>query len=366
MKIGILSHPIRDNYGGILQSWALQQVLKGKGHHVELFGLKSKYPSILYPLIWIKRIMAKLSGRPHIAVLSEYRRWEKYHNSPIAKFINKEIPVYKLKSLSKIPEDRYDAIVVGSDQVWRREYIKSIWKCDNVAEAFLSDCSQQSLLRLAYSASFGVDEWEYTAKETDDIKAALALFKAVSVREYSGIDLLRKNVACEAQWMIDPTMLLTASDYRKLIRDNDLIGHKRVVSYILDDTEEKNTLIEEICRERGFGHIELNTVDMKGHKRSIQQWLGAIASAEMVVTDSFHGCVFSIIFNKPLVFMYNPNRGNARFDTLIKAFGIGDNVITPTQPYDSSKHYALPSDLQTRLNLYRERAMLFIDDSLRK
>jgi len=369
MKIGILTHPLCDNYGGIIQAWAMQTLLKRRGAEVETFAVTAPRPSRReLAVVQVKRVVLKLLGRYDGPIFYERkkRRHNRYINQHFIKFIRNNIKLRKIKSAKNIPADKYDAIAVGSDQVWRDIYIPWVYQVDDRSEAFLYSLDD-SCMRFSYAASIGIDTWTFTEEETARIKEALKRFKAVSVRELSSVPLLLDNAGCKAEWVLDPTMLVSAEDYRRLIDANGGAGGSyrgKIVSYILDATADNDRLIGRVKDAWHREHVELQVTDAEAVRTPIQDWLEAIADAEVVVTDSFHGCVFSIIFGKPLIFIRNEERGNARFDSLIEAFGIGGNMVTGPDDFNPDKDYSLPKDIDRKFAQYREISNDFLDKAL--
>ena len=224
----------------------------------------------------------------------------------IKTFISSRVNTKIIKGLNAIPENSYDAIVVGSDQIWRREYISYLWRSKNPAEAFLSSFNCRKADRIAYAASLGVDFWDFSDCDTINIKEALSRFKAVSLREISAGNVLEQATGISASFVIDPTMLLKSEDYVECLGLHvDETATHHLVSYILDSNSESERLISKIVTSRGLSHKELNLNKTGNRLLSVEEWVESIANAEMVIKDSYHGCVISIIFNKPLVFIYN-------------------------------------------------------------
>ena len=165
-------------------------------------------------------------------------------------------------------------------------------------------------------------------------------------------------------FVLDPTMLLTPDDYISRLGITKKGTKKEVVSYILDPSPETEKLISKVCEAKGLRRSELNRLNRDVARISVEEWVESIANAEIVVTDSFHGCVFSIIFNKPLIFTGNESRGNARFDSLISTFGIKDNCLSDIRDYDPAKSYFLPKEAQVNLEKMRIQSIAYLTDSL--
>lgn len=370
MKIGILTLPLHTNYGGILQAWALQSVLTRMGHRVDVFGIKSEsvHSNYALPLVWFVRLIRRIKGQNDVSIFYEIkeRRIRNRRFADIRRFVSKRINTKVIRKLNAIPENYYDTIVVGSDQIWRKEYINSLWRSSNPEEAFLGAFNSQNTERIAYAPSFGIDSWNFTENETIKIQDALSRFRAISVREISAVDLLKCATGTSATFVLDPTMLLTPGDYIECLGICKKTENNKIVSYILDPNEETAKLISKIAATRGLENKEINLLHTCDKLLSIEKWVENIANAEIVVTDSFHGCVFGIIFNKPLIFIINESRGNARFASLISTFGIQQNCLENAIEYDSEKTYSLPNDIQSRLDRLRILSISWLTESLKQ
>lgn len=363
MKIGILTLPLHFNYGGILQAYALQTILERMGHEVEIIDYPFGSPKnswIRWIRIWLRRLLRVLSGKK-IYIFYEWK--EKSLLPVMCQYTRKFINVYIKKSeyyseLVSIPENKYDAIVVGSDQIWRRCFSKDI------KTAFLYFTRNWKIKRISYAASFGTDEWEYNDIETKECKEAVSLFDAVSVRERSAIGICKKYLNIKAEQVLDPTMLLTKEDYIALIEKSNVPKSQGTLfCYILDTTPEKNTVIADIAKCRNLVPFKVNAIE-GNHRcpieqriaKPVEQWLRGFMDAEMIVTDSFHACVFSIIFNKPFIVIANRDRGLARFQSLLDVFGLADriNSVKAYIPIDYDKVNLLLQKERTRSLKYLE------------
>ena len=194
--------------------------------------------------------------------------------------------------------------------------------------------------RLAYAASFGVDCWEFTDFQTKRSQELIRDFSAVSVREFSGVDLCKRYLCCDASHVLDPTMLLDKEDYVRLIEDEDEpVSKGNLFTYILDESDGKQEIINEVASMLGllpFTAMPEFPINRRTIKRnldkciypSVTRWLRSFMDAKFVVCDSFHGAVFSIIFNKPFVIIANKERGLARFSSLLHTFGLYDRIVS--------------------------------------
>lgn len=363
MRIGILTLPLHTNYGGILQAYALQTVLERLGHEVCLIEKKRKplrLPMWKAPLVYGKRVLRNISGHPYpIFYEQKVNREEPITRQNTDKFIKRYIKRRIVDDFSELKESDFDAIVVGSDQIWRPKYFNS-----NIEDAYLKFAEGWNIKRIAYAASFGTDEWEYTAAQTKECARLLKQFDAVSVREASGVDLCRKHFGVEARHVLDPTMLLSAEDYIRLFK---AAGTPKspgtLLCYILDETPEKTAWINQIAKERNLVPFRINS---KVEDRTapiaeriqppVEQWLRGFHDAELVVTDSFHACVFSILFHKPFFVMGNKKRGLSRFTSLLGLFDLEDRLISTVTETDSFETEIQWDCIDTPLNTLRQKS----------
>lgn len=334
MKIGIITLPFNTNYGGILQAYALQTILERMGHEASIIEKRRpplKLPLWKTPLSYGKRIMKNILGHPFpIFYEQKINRETPIIRQNTDKFIDKYIKRRIVNDYTDIQESDYDAIIVGSDQIWRPKYFQQI------EHAYLDFTEGWNIKRIAYAASFGTDKWEYTPEQTMECGRLLQYFNTVSVREKSGIDLCREHYHVQATHVLDPTMLLKAEDYIKIFEaEGTPKSSGTLLNYILDETPEKTALIEKVAKDKGLVPFSVNSSKVDDTKANLkeriqpplEQWLRGFYDAEFVITDSFHACVFSILFNKPFLVIGNADRGMSRFTSLLNIFGLEDRLI---------------------------------------
>ena len=199
--------------------------------------------------------------------------------------------------------------------------------------------------RIAYAASFGVDNWEFSDLETKRCKKLVKSFDAVSVREFSGIELCRRYLDVDACQVLDPTMLLDECDYIHLVeKESEGKSAGSLLFYILDPEQSKLDYIAKVAVSLNLVPFSVMPELQVGAKTivdidrcvfpSVTKWLRGFMDAEFVVCDSFHGAVFSIIFNKKFVVLGNEKRGMARFYSLLKMYGLEERLITDWSNFD--------------------------------
>ncbi len=363
MKIALLNLPLDNNFGGNLQRYALVTTLENLGHQVTFLQCESavrKEPE--YKLIprYAKRILKKIFLNRDTEIFAERNRYEQTirNNRTAVQFVRRHLScsesLHNKEELTRyVQSGNFDAVVVGSDQVWRKriahEYGLRTYFLD-----FLGDNS--SVKRIAFAASLGTDVNELSAAEIAELGKLYSRFDAVSIREQSGIALLKTYRWNEPQpeQLLDPTFMLAKEDYVSLMRSGETRPSEgKMFCYILDKSEEKANIITEESEMRNLKTYYASIADSTDF--TIYQWLRSFEDAEFVVTDSFHGVVFSIIFNKPFRLIRNPFRGNARFESLFSILGISGN----TDSLDWDK-------INANIECQRKKSVYFLETALNK
>lgn len=326
MKIALLNMPVDTNYGGMLQRYALTKVLEGMGHdvvHLNMrFPIDAATPRQKF-VRTVKRVVGRIRGQYKGAIRAEHWDKQRYdHSCALSdlfynKYINHTSYITRKSQLAKMCRD-VDVLVIGSDQVWRKDLVQHYGM-----ETYFGDFLPQSssAVRIVYGASFGIEEDVLMDSEKFRLLPLYQKFSAVSVREDSGLALLDKYgwISPRAKQVLDPTLLLSDEDYSRLIdtaETRHLEGN--MLCYFLDPTPDKNYKVSKLASGKNMIPVFLS-ID---GKTTIEQWLRSFRDAELIVTDSYHGLVFSIIMHKPICLFMNKWRGNARFDSLLRLCGI--------------------------------------------
>ena len=313
-RILILTQPLYQNYGAILQNYALQVVLKKWNvFPCTIDWIPSRSPLYVYILSWIKTVLLRLVGKKRpFARIEKKKCRKKIFDDWIRNNIVKTTPVTRVSACDM---KNISAIIDGSDQVWRPRYVY------NIKEYFFDFAKELHFKRIAYAASFGVDWWEYTPKQTKVCSKLAKMFDAISVREQSGVELCKEKLGVDATWVLDPTLLLKKEDYLPICNDIPFCAEKYLAVYVLDENELVKSTYEDLAAARGL-IIKKFHADSKS-TLTVPEWLAMFRDASYVITDSFHGTVFSIIFGKDFKCLYNKSRGSARFDSLLKLYESG-------------------------------------------
>lgn len=375
MRIAVITFfQSQDNYGQILQCYALQQTLKSMGHkpYVIRYGFHKKY------FHWIKKenfsSIAGIKAFLHnlIQILSPNQKSPRDFNSFKNSRIKQSFRSYNsLIELQKHPP-KADCYITGSDQVWAQ--LLSIR--DN--RSFFLDFGPSNVRRIAYAPSFALNE--YPAEIKKNLNAQLYEFDAISVREYSGVKIC-KSVGFDASLVLDPTLLLSASIYKRLaIRPST--SHYCFV-YHVNVTSKDELIWERISqfnKTNGLSSIATYANPKYGMKMdflenahyvypTIEEWLGYICFSEYVLTSSYHGMIFSILFHKSFVICLREDSqfaGNDRIMTLLKILHLEDRIADRANVEDIISTPINWDAIDSTLNINKEESLDYLRRSLAK
>lgn len=354
MEVGILTfqYPENRNFGASLQSYAHLILIKKINSNVKIINYYKNNYSIK------SKIISLLENKNFIDFNKKFLKLTcKINLNEDLKFLNKE----------------FDIFIVGSDQVWRDRYLNKKTK------HYFFDFVDDNKKKIAYAASFGVDYWEGDQKLTEDIKSLIKRFDHISVREESGINICKNtfgidNVVC----VLDPTLMISKEDYQPILddwKDKSHLKKKYIAHMLLDDTKELKKESQNIA---DYLKSDINYIKGKSFKifgkeitfyNKVSQWLTYLKDAELVITDSFHCTVFSLIFHKKFVVVANKTRGIARLETLLSKVGLQDRFFTDIK--DVLKSGILDKEIDynevdKKLEVHRKYSMDFLKKALGK
>ena len=332
MKIGIVTQPLLNNYGGLLQNFAMQQTLRRLGHEPITIDYIPTMSRGRFMKVWLRNCLYNLfrsEKRP--LPVNRATKTRKHHFDRFVRCNINTTRFVEHYSSKLVAKYGLEMVITGSDQVWRPCYNRRV-----LTNMFL-DFVGKGVKKVAYAASFGVDKWEYKPRKARKCSKLAKRLDAISVREASGVSLCRNYLGVEAVEVLDPTLLLSAEDYKRVCSLVSPSEERYVAAYILDATPEKITLVEREAERRGV-KAKVYGAD-KDAELSVEEWLAMFRDAEYVITDSFHGSVFSTIFRREFAVVVNSDRGASRFVSLLGKFGLLDRIIkdaklgvVPTEP----------------------------------
>lgn len=323
MKVAVLTYPLNNNFGNLLQVWALRHFLEDSNCKVSVADRLESCRRCKCAINMFKTLVRRMLG---MKVYAANGSANKLFSQNTKEFIHKEINArhyYSTRSLYSSLLD-FDAVVVGSDQVWRPTFLPDRYK-----DYFLYGFNGKRKVKcISFAASLGTDAWEFTARQSSVAKKGLAGFAAISVREASSIRLLKEHLSVDAVLMPDPAFLVGRGEYIKLWQKNEELCRPlkgKIFCYILDRSTHTDKCVDDFAKSNylSYSYTEdyYNASTVLAYPR-VSQWLYNISHADTVITNSFHGCVFSLILNKPFIAVGNERRGNARLVSLLESFGL--------------------------------------------
>lgn len=303
-KIGIMTIYDENNYGNRLQNYAVQTVLRKRGFDVETIRYNMEYT---------------------LSVVKPGKRLDCFHEfNKNINFAPDELIMNQDSIIKEDVNDRYDYVVIGSDQIWNYSY-----------KALFSDkifgCFVDKEKRISLSASIGVSFLPQIPERYEISKKYFSEMNGISVREFAGKELIKQICGREdVEVLVDPTMLLTKEEWSSIslkpyeIED----GENFILKYFLGESEEDNKILNEFAKKHNCKIIDIGDSSSKYYNIGPSEFLYLEKNAKLVVTDSFHSCVFALLFNTPLV-MYKRNEIGendmySRMETLIKKFDLKD------------------------------------------
>ena len=275
-------------------------------------------------------------------------------------FLKKNLCLKEINNYSTdLNESDFDFLIVNSDQVWAYNFV-------GILEiGFLSFAKNWNITKIVYAASLGYEFWTNSSQIINSCKELIKQFSGISVREYNSIGIINKYFGIKPQLVLDPTLLLDKSDYLEIIKDFSTdfdLKKNYICSYILDESKIIQDYILNVSNQYNLIIIPIKV----GIKNFIEKFIFSINICKSIITDSYHGTVFSIIFNKPFITFINTKRGNARFFSLNQTFQLNNRFIYPKK-FDNKEYELLlkaPNIDKIKLNVLKEKSLKFLKENL--
>ncbi len=387
MKIGIITFwESTDNYGQVLQAYALQTVLKRLGHD----PFQIRYPlSLSHPKwntpLW-KRIIKIILVYPYLKNIKTYckkRKDASFACQIQKKNMQRQFPEFRKKYikcsdfvyssyeelLSNPPQA--DAYITGSDQVWTM----SLGVTAN--RAYFLDFGAPKIRRISYAASFSMSV--YPEKYRTLLRELLRKIDCLSVREFEGVEICR-NEGVFARLVLDPTLLLPKSVYMAL-SDNSQKNEKFVYVYSINIRRPEEMYWDEVKSYARKHNVKLISTTSSGYfpgrevldnttytYDTIPSWIKHISESELVVTTSFHGVVFCLIMHTNFVFIplqTSNYAGNNRVTSLLSLFGVQGKICSKSSDFESCVEMSIDwKSVDFEINKHKESSIEFLRKSL--
>lgn len=295
---GIMNYWASWNYGAILTCYALQELVENFGYSTQVINFR--------PKVWDNK--------------KEYPR-----NQLKIDFVNK---YFNLTDICKNKKDLvklnncFDTFIVGSDQVWNWGY--------NLKYLYFLDFVRNSKKKISCAASMIFEKFS----QGEDVKTAIEFyikrFDAISVRELDNVSVCKNEFNVNAECILDPVFIIDKIKYENLIKNSKIQKAKNYIAvYVFEYNNKIEDFVKKLAKEHNLDIVRIN----KGE--SIEDWLYYIKNAEFIVTDSYHGTCFSIIFEKTFISLTN-SHGNSRFYSLLSILNLQNRLIETTGAFYNS------------------------------
>ena len=361
LKIGKITLDGYYNYGNVLQNYALQQVLRHYGDVDCLWHECDNFmPRNWYKWGWKDYVKVIIDWKSYRAKLfSDLHGMEIVRQGKIKDWCDRYINIRHVEGKLPSLANAYDYFVVGSDQVWN-PYFSVLEDC------FLTFAPREK--RIAYAASISSPSIPVTKQSI--YREGFAGMAHISMRERQGADMVRTISGREVPVVVDPTLLLTPENWRKVSRMPAWFhGEDYILTYFLGMRPE---IVADLERETGLKVVNLLSEDVFEHYvTGPDEFLWAIEHAKLVYTDSFHGTVFAVLFRTPFVVCNRvgddvSEKMGARIDTLLECFGLENRRGTKDNDYTIAAPLQAPSwsMVDEVLARERERADIYLQQAL--
>lgn len=359
-KVGIVSCYFKNNYGSMLQAYATKKILDNNNIPNETInidnnidfkkGKRKYYASQLFNFKFIKSKFGMIKLKLDKKIVKDLGKNISIRDSKYKEFrkeFNLSISCSDYKSLSEMADAKYSDVIVGSDQLWLpvnvvSDYYTLNWVSDNIN-------------KISYATSFGISK--IPDKYADEYKKFLSRINYLSVREESGKKIC-DEYGISSKVVCDPTILLTKEEWEQEAVQERIIPDKYILCYFLGSNIEHRKFAEKLREKTGYKIVSLNHADEYVKYSDIfaditpydigpREWINLIKNAEYVCTDSFHGTVFSLLFNK-IFFDFrrysesNKMSTNSRIDSLLDLAGVDKNrILTGNEDVDTVIKYKI-------------------------
>lgn len=348
--VGIVGWWYGKNYGSALTYYALHEVVEGMG-----------YDTLMLEWPWKKKPFPPISD-------NFVRRFAKKHYQISAQYTFDEYP-----SLN----NHMGTFLVGSDQLW------NYWDSKDMGNYYMLDFVREDRKKISYATSFGHPKYAAPKEVCEKQAEILKTFDAISVREDDGVKICRDVFGVNAAQVLDPVFLCPKEKYMSLIGEAKIQFEKPyLLAYILSPDKAKGEALQKAAEKLGLELLIIldGQTDLEENKKrlgienvrqnvGIEDWLAYIYHASFVITDSFHGTCFSLIFEKQFICVMNKERGISRFNTLFSKLQLQNIAVGDIRDIDSKIDSKLKIDyinINKLLHAETDRSILWLRNALRK
>ena len=358
MRVGIITCHRAFNYGAVLQAYALQRFISNNGHQVQVIDYTPKYIRKSYNKSLLTRLVRPILRHHDF----------KTSNKVFGEFLNKNVSLtpkryYTYEELKNDPPD-LECFIAGSDQ---------IWNCNlenGKDDAFFLKFIDNDKIKMSYAASIAMDKIPNDQK--DRFKNNLKEFNYISVREKTAVKLLKEIGIKNVERVLDPVYLLERSQWDELADKSslELNKEKYILAYGFKRQENLYKYARELATKKGYKLYSINTnfednfldVDEYYYNATPNDFVNLVRNAQEVVTNSFHGLSFSIIYNKPVHQFKKSGNENSRMTDLLEELKMSDRLVnTNNEIIDKKINYSETNEI---VQANRSKSIEFLNKSI--
>lgn len=383
-KVGLVTCYFKHNYGSMLQAYATQKILDDNNIPNETInieenidfkkGKRNYYLSQIFNFTFIKSkfgmIKLRLDKKRNKKLGKNIKIRDKKYDE-FKKNFHLTKPYKTYQELTKLCQKRYTDVIVGSDQLWLPVNV--------VADYYTLSFVPDEVNKISYSTSFGISS--IPKKYLSSYYTFLNRINYISVRESSGMNLVKNFSQKKAQLVCDPTLLLTKKEWDELATNKRIIKDKYILCYFLGKSIEYRKFAERLKQETGYIIVSLNHADeyvkysdifadIAPYNIGPSEWINLIKYAEYICTDSFHGTVFSLIYNK-LFFTFKRYKTdtkvstNSRIESLLSIVDLKERLLKGTEDVTKYKNQQIDyTRVNKKISTFRNSSKKYLFNSL--
>ena len=374
MKISVITLHTVNNYGSVLQTYATQRILEEMGHHVEIIDYwrqNNQLQARSEVLLQHEKLrpFRKVLKSPGISSLTEFLLKKKilWDRKPFDAFLSERVnltkPYHSYGELEADPPEA-DVYITGSDQVWN-----SVWN-DGVEKAYFLSFVPENKRRIAFSASIGRTALDDC--ETELMGSELKKYHRISMREESGVQLLKDRLGIESVLTLDPTLMLSGRQWRDLCPGPSPLKDPYILVYQLNANDRMDRYAEQLAEKYHYKILRLSygrgNRQQKGKKwirPSVEDFLRAFQHADCVVTDSFHATAFAL--NLGLNFIsVPPDQFSVRMKDILTLTHTEFKMLTDYKDLSLIERKMDQASVQAILSEMRKTSMGYLEEALQE
>ena len=366
MRTGVITFHSAHNYGATLQTWALQKTLKklGAGPCVIHYHPDSIDRLYLPPRLDTFAAKWKYLTKKKVRVRTRKlrKKYDKY-----TKFLAEHFELcgnYRTYEELKTNPPKLDCYITGSDQVWNTDHTKGF------DPAYLLDFAEKGSRKISYAASVG--RANFLPQYREEFEKSLRTFDAISVRVESARQAVEEASGKEVSVVLDPTLLLNREEYDEIKVPSER-KERYILVYMMENNKSMIRLANSISVATGLPIIQRKPSKLFRNElesfftHTPGEFLGEIEKADYVITNSFHGTVFSIIYNRPFISMLHSETGSRTID-LLKTLGLERHILEDAKTFRNMGQFTIesPDTLRLRIETLRLESLEFLKQALSK